>query len=129
MLKKLAVFAATLAFVSGVALWARSANLGDKAPQYDPVPNWVQPPHGFQFGLVTAVATDKDDNLFVFHRGKKPIAVFDKQGKFLRSWGDGEVKTAHGLRLDRDGNVWTTDLGTHQVIKYDPAGKVLLKLG
>ncbi len=66
---------------------------------------WEKVCPGFKFGLVTAVATDKDDNLFVFHRGKQPTVVFDKHGQFLRSWGDGTVKTAHGLRLDGDGNV------------------------
>jgi DNA-binding beta-propeller fold protein YncE len=39
------------------------------------------------------------------------------------------VKTAHGIRIDADGNVWTTDIGNHLVIKYDPQGKVLLTLG
>jgi DNA-binding beta-propeller fold protein YncE len=39
------------------------------------------------------------------------------------------VKTAHGLRIDLEGNVWTTDIGTHQVVKYNPFGKVLLTLG
>jgi DNA-binding beta-propeller fold protein YncE len=129
MLKKIAMFAGCLGLVAGVSLGARPSDQGDKVPEYQPVPNWLQLPKGFQFGLAAAVATDKDDNLFIFHRGKQPIAVFDKAGKFLRSWGDGTVKTAHGLRIDHEGNVWTTDLGTHQVIKYDPMGKVLLTLG
>jgi DNA-binding beta-propeller fold protein YncE len=123
------LFAACVLLTVGLALRTRSASQGDKPPQYQPVPNWPQLPKGFQFGLTTAVATDKDDNLFVFHRGKQPIIVFDKEGKFLRSWGDGTVRTAHGLRIDHEGNVWTTDLSTHQVIKYDPTGKVLLTLG
>jgi DNA-binding beta-propeller fold protein YncE len=129
MLKKFSIFASCVVFVAGVGVAARSNNQGDKVPEYKPVPNFLQLPPGFQFGLVSGVATDKDDNVFVFHRGKQPIAVFDKTGKFLRSWGDDEVKTAHGLRIDHEGNVWTTDLGTHQVIKYDPMGKVLLTLG
>src|SRR5580658_2550928 len=87
MLKKFLVFSACFALVGGVALAARSNNQGDKIPEYTPVPNWLQLPKGFKFGLATAVATDKDDNLFIFHRGKRPIIVFDKTGKFLRSWG------------------------------------------
>ncbi len=129
MLKKLVLFAACLLLTAVLALRTRSADQGDKPPQYQPVPNWPQLPRGFKFGQTTAVATDKDDNLYVFHRGKTPIAVFDRNGKFLRGWGDAAVKTAHGLRIDAAGNIWTTDLGTHQVIKYDPTGKVLLTLG
>jgi DNA-binding beta-propeller fold protein YncE len=127
MTRRLALFALCLALVAGVTLAARPT--GDKVPEYKVVPDALQLPKGFKFGLATAVATDKDDNLFVFHRGKQPISVFDKNGKFLRSWGDAEVDTAHGLRIDGEGNIWTTDLGTHQVIKYDPQGKVLLTLG
>ena len=129
MLKKLLLFSACFALVGGVGLTARSNTQGDKVPEYVPVPGWLQLPKGFKFGLATAVATDKDDNLFIFHRGKQPIAVFDKAGKFVHGWGDREVKTAHGLRIDPEGNIWTTDLSTHQVIKYDPAGKTLLTLG
>jgi DNA-binding beta-propeller fold protein YncE len=127
MLKKLAIFTTCVLLMGGVSLLARTG--GDNAPAYKPVPDFLQLPKDLKLGLTTAVATDKDDNLHVFHRGKRPILVFDKAGKLLRSWGDGLVKTAHGLRIDHEGNVWTTDLGTHEVIKYDPHGKVLLTLG
>jgi DNA-binding beta-propeller fold protein YncE len=55
--------------------------------------------------------------------------VFGPKGKFLRSWGDDLIGSAHGLRIDRDDNVWVTDIGNHRVIKYDREGKVLLQLG
>jgi DNA-binding beta-propeller fold protein YncE len=129
MLKKTAMFSVCVGVLAGVAWGARFGDPGDKVPEYKPVPNWLQLPKDFKFGLATAVATDKDDNLFIFHRGAKPIAVFDKNGKFLRSWGDDNHVDAHGLRIDHDGNVWTTDLSTHLVIKYDPMGKVLMTLG
>jgi DNA-binding beta-propeller fold protein YncE len=129
MIKKFAMFALCLTAVAGVALGARSPSQNEKVPQYVPVPNWLQLPKDFKFGLATAVATDKDDNLFIFHRGKRPISVFDKTGKFLRSWGDDMHEDAHGLRIDHEGNIWTTDLSTHLVIKYDPMGKVLMTLG
>lgn len=125
MLRKSACFVACLVFLGGLALLARTG----EPPMFQPVANWPSLPDGFTFGAITAVATDKEDNVYIFHRGKKPIAVFDKDGKFLRAWGDEHVKTAHGLRIDHEGNVWTTDLGTHQVIKYDAKGTVLLTLG
>ncbi|HYV38429.1 MAG TPA: peptidyl-alpha-hydroxyglycine alpha-amidating lyase family protein [Gemmataceae bacterium] len=129
MIKKYALFSGCIVLLCGVSFAARSPQVGEKVPEYIAVPNWLTLPKNFQFGPVTAVATDKDDNLYIFHRGKRPVAIFDKNGKFLRSWGNREVETAHGLRIDHDGNVWTTDLDTHQVIKHDPNGKVLLKLG
>jgi DNA-binding beta-propeller fold protein YncE len=98
-------------------------------PDYRPVASWPQLPEDVKLGQVSAVATDSADRVYVFHRGKQPILVFDRDGKFLRSWGDDRIKTAHGLRIDRDNNVWVTDIGHHQVMKFDPGGKLLLTLG
>ena len=45
-------------------------------------------------------------NIYVFHRNEAmPIMAFDKNGKFLRAWGQGMFKTTHFLRTDREGNV------------------------
>jgi peptidylamidoglycolate lyase len=54
--------------------------------------------------------------------------VFERDGKFLRSWGDDHLKTPHGLRFDRVDNVWVTDIGNYEVLKFDAAGKLLLVL-
>jgi peptidylamidoglycolate lyase len=35
----------------------------------------------------------------------------------------------HGLTIDSEGNLWLTDVGLHQVFKYDPAGNLLMTLG
>lgn len=128
MFKKLVLASATVTVMAALAFVAPSAP-SEALPEYKPVSDWLQLPEGVTLGGVTAVATDAADRLYVFHRGKQPILVFDKDGKFLRSWGDGQVHTAHGLRLDADGNVWITDIGTHLVTKFDGQGKVLLTLG
>jgi len=57
------------------------------------------------------------------------VVVFDREGRFLRSWGDDHIKMAHGLRIDHDNNVWLTDIGFHQVLKFDTGGKLLMSLG
>ncbi|MBM3841483.1 MAG: hypothetical protein FJ398_26755 [Verrucomicrobia bacterium] len=88
-------------------------------------------PDGWKFGRVSAVATDATGNVYVFQRGKKadPIVVFDAKGKYLRSWGRGMFGNPHGLRVDREENVWVTDNGDHQVMKFTRDGKLLLTLG
>ena len=98
-------------------------------PDYRPVAGWPQLPPGVKLGAVSGVATDAKGQVYVFHRGPKPLLVFDRDGKFVRSWGDEHVKTAHGLRIDADGHVWLTDIGNHQVLKFDADGKLLLALG
>ena len=35
----------------------------------------------------------------------------------------------HGLTVDFEGNVWVTDVGLHQAIKFDQQGNQLLALG
>ncbi len=129
MLKKTIVSLASLLLVVAAAVFATSADTTEGLPRYQPAAQWLQLPDNIKLGPVAAVATDSAGRVYLFHRGKQPILAFDRDGKFLRSWGDDLVKTAHGLRVDGDDNVWITDIGTHLVIKFDPKGKVLLTLG
>src|SRR6266540_3537978 len=80
----------------------------DTFPEYRPVAGWPRLPSKVELGPVSAVATDAKDRVYVAHRGPKPVLVFDRDGTFLRSWGDDHIKTVHGLRIDPDGNVWVT---------------------
>jgi DNA-binding beta-propeller fold protein YncE len=86
-------------------------------------------PEGLSLGAVSGVATHASGNVLVFHRGPRPVLVFDAAGNFVRSFGDGLFDSAHGLRVDPDGNVWATDNANHTVVKFDRAGKVLLTIG
>lgn len=88
-------------------------------------------PDGWKFGRVSAVTTDSKGEVYVFHRGKRadPVIVFDAKGNYLRSWGRGEFGNPHGIRVDRDDNVWTVDNGDHTVQKWTREGKLLLTLG
>lgn len=91
--------------------------------------DFPQLPAGWTFGAVSGVTTDAQGDVLLFHRGDHPILVFDKQGKFRRSFGDSLFTSAHGLRVDSGGNIWVTDNGNHTVIKFSHDGKVLLSLG
>ena len=89
-------------------------------------------PEGWTFGRVSAVATDSNGQVFVFHRGDAadPIIVFDSTGKYLRSFGaDQDFANEHGLRIDRYDNVWVTDNGNHRVMKFTNDGELLMSLG
>lgn len=88
-------------------------------------------PAGWRFGRVSAVAVDSSGLVYVFQRGEAadPILVFDKEGKFVRSWGRGLFGRRHGIRVDPEDNVWVTDYGDHQVMKFTKEGRLLLTLG
>lgn len=98
--------------------------------KYQMVDPWAQVPNGPAWGSgVTWVAVDAKQNVFVLRRRSPNVLVFDAAGKFLRSWGDGLFKWAHGLRVDRGGFIWATDGQDHLVYKFSPDGKILLTLG
>jgi sugar lactone lactonase YvrE len=90
---------------------------------------FVKFPAEIEVGAVSAVAVDKEDNVFVLQRGKEPLLMFDKDGKFIRAWGAGLFKVPHGLRVDHGGRIWTTDNGNHVLRRFDREGKLLTTLG
>jgi len=112
-----------LAFAASVAI------LTAAEPAYTPVPDFPQLPTDLELGAATGVEMDREGNLLVFHRNKTPILVLTPEGKFLRSFGADFFDSAHGLRCDPEGAIWTTDNKNHTVIKFSPVGEALLTLG
>ena len=117
-----------------LAIIATASSVFAQTPSttYTVVENWAQFPDGItKWGGATGVDIDpRNGNIYVFHRNEAmPIMAFDRNGKFIRAWGQGMFKTTHFLRTDRDGNVWVTDRGDHQVFKFSPEGKLLMTLG
>ena len=101
------------------------------APELDYVvaPTAVTLPAGVTMGPTAAVAFDGKGHLFVLTRGAQAFFEFDPDGQFVRAFGDGLFTRSHGLRIDRDGNLWATDVGGHVVMKLNAKGEVLLTLG
>ena len=106
-----------------------SVILGSGEHRYRVVENWAKLPDGWEFRDVAAVAVDSKDRIYVFNRGQHPMIVFDRDGNFLRSWGEGLFSRAHGIHIDSDDNLYCTDDGDHTVRKTTTEGKVLLTIG
>jgi DNA-binding beta-propeller fold protein YncE len=106
-----------------------SAVLGSGEHRYRVVENWAKLPDKWELMDVAAVAVDSKDQVYVFNRGEHPMIVFDRQGNFLRSWGEGVFKRAHGLHIDAHDNLYCTDDGDHTVRRCTPMGKVELTIG
>ena len=103
--------------------------VGEGEWTYEPVENWAKLPPGWRFKEIGAVGTDGRDNVYVFNRGEHPMIVFDREGNFLRSWGEGVFPRAHGLHMGPDDTVWLTDDADHTVRQCTLDGRVLLTLG
>ena len=97
-------------------------------------------------GNPAGIGIDSHQNIIVFHRAErkwpmigvmpvtlipsKTIIIFDRQtGSIINSWGDNLFIMPHGLTVDKDDNIWVTDVGLHQVFKFTHDGKLLMKLG
>jgi DNA-binding beta-propeller fold protein YncE len=90
---------------------------------------WANVPTGWTWIEVTAVAIDSRDRVFVFNRGDHPVMVFDRNGEFLESWGEGLFERPHGITIGPDDCVYCTDDLDHTVKKFTPEGRLLLTLG
>jgi DNA-binding beta-propeller fold protein YncE len=96
---------------------------------YEADDHWAQLPTGWNWSEVAAVATDSQDRVFVFNRGDHPIIVFNRDGSFIRSWGEGLFARPHGIFIGPDDAVYCTDDLDHTVKKFSPEGELLLTLG
>jgi hypothetical protein len=112
---------------------ARLRSLLDAAPQHilSPVEFHVRTPvAGWELGMVSSIAVDRNGAVYLLHRGAKadPVEVFNPEGRVLRSWGKGLFKTPHSIRIDPQGNVWTVDAESSVVLKFTPEGRQLLRI-
>lgn len=146
-------------------------NVSKRTPADIALPNpyqrnetFFQWPAGRKLGAISAIDMDKDgSSIWVVERcgGQDncigshvdPIVEFDRTGKVVRHFGADMIVYPHGVHVDRDGNIWATDLQSNvdrpaprpgqpaeivppdrkpngaQVLKFSPQGKLLLRLG
>src|SRR3984885_5904338 len=126
-----------LAFIA-VSPWHACAQVSAVAPSpfqavpelpYRVLTNFFKFPKAMIAGEASAVAVNAKGHIFLFQRTKPMLAEYDEKGNFVQSIGEGLFSHPHGLRIDADGNLWTTDDGSHLVLKLGPSGNVLLVLG
>src|SRR5262245_14476010 len=96
------------------------------------VPNFFKLPPNVYFGQGIGIAPNSKGHVFVYTRsGETRLFEFDQNGAFVREIGQGlyGLLFAHAVRVDKDDNVWVVDEGSNMVIKFSPAGRVVLTIG
>ncbi len=96
---------------------------------YDVITNWGRLPAGWSFGSVPNGACDSHGRVYVFSRSEHPVIVFDSDGKFLGSWGEGVFSRPHGILITADDIAYCTDDKDHTVRKFKLDGTLLMTLG
>jgi DNA-binding beta-propeller fold protein YncE len=78
------------------------------------------------------VATNSKGHIFVYTRSQETrLFEFDAKGNYIREIGEGlyGLVFAHAVRVDPQDNIWVVDEGSNMVIKFNPAGRVVMVLG
>ncbi|MEZ4524278.1 MAG: hypothetical protein R3A46_21985, partial [Thermomicrobiales bacterium] len=90
---------------------------------------WGAAPPGIPLDVVSQVAVDSQDNVYVAQRIDPPVVVFDNAGNYVRTWGTGIITDAHGICVTPDDTVLVIDRDAHQVLGFSPEGELLLRIG
>jgi DNA-binding beta-propeller fold protein YncE len=96
---------------------------------FDLVEGWERLPEGMRHLDVASVIVDAEDRVHLFTRHDSMIMVFERDGTFVRSWGEGIFTGTHGLTLGPDGAYYCVDYLDHTLRKFSPDGELLLTLG
>jgi DNA-binding beta-propeller fold protein YncE len=105
-------------------------------------PDYFTLPGDVQFGEISAVTTNSKGHVFILSRSNAKgdihggsatqVFEFDEKGKYVGEWGRDVYSFGygHGIRVDKDDNVWVVDKGTDMVTEFNHATKkVMMVLG
>jgi len=109
--------------------------------RFESVPDYFQYPSEMNLGELSGVAVNSKGHVFMISRSNTSgpifnaiatqLLEFDEKGKFVREIGKGVYGFgyAHGVRIDRDDNMWVVDKGTDVIMRFNPLGHVTMVLG
>lgn len=89
---------------------------------------------GGQFNFPTFAAIDSKDNVYIVDSQNFRVQVFDKDGKFIRMWGEvgdvaGKFARPKGIGIDSDDNVYIIDTIFENIQIFDKEANILLFFG
>jgi len=98
---------------------------------YEALDSWPKLPDGVTLVETPGVAVNSRDEVYALTRNpKNPVVVFDRDGNFLRSFGEGTfTDRAHGILVGADDSIWCADDGTHTITKFTSSGELVMTLG
>src|SRR6185437_8645860 len=81
------------------------------------------------FGLVSGIACDSQDRVFVFQRLPNPrLLILSREGELQGEWGEGQFKHPHGIFIKSD-QLYLTDRDTQLVTQWTLEGELVRSWG
>jgi len=138
-----------LFLAAALAILASALRAQTSIPEipYDSAPNLLKLPEHIHMGEAVGVATNSKGNIFVYTRtgsanvtlggsrafthGGARLLEFSPNGAFVREIGQGlyAFLFAHAVRIDPQDNIWIVDEGSNMIVKFNPAGRVVMTMG
>ena len=132
----------------------RQSAAGRAMPVFEVQRDWPQLPNAWMLGVVSSIAVDKHDQVWLLHRPESvdaslrqraapPVVVLNAKGEFVRAWGGpGQgfdwPETLHGISVDHQDRVWITGVtyiptpkmvSDDMLLKFSSEGKFLMQIG
>jgi DNA-binding beta-propeller fold protein YncE len=121
-----------------------SGTTARQMPQFQVDPAWPKLPGKWVLGLVSNVAVDAQDHVWILQRpdtapkgmAAPPVLEFDAAGNFVQGWGGPAAgyewpEQEHGIAFDQKGNLWLggSDQKDSQLLKFTRDGKFVMQIG
>jgi hypothetical protein len=107
--------------------------LGVANYQYEAIENW---PEIDIPGVASDVATDSEGRVYIatrtayeFDSRAGMVMVFDRDGKFLRSFGDDKLRCPHHIWISSDDEIYLADSFDHVIRHYNLGGELIEVIG
>ena len=98
--------------------------------KYELVDSWPNMPRYWEFAVASDVYVNSKDELHVFSRGLHPLTIWDKDGNFISSWGEGTFSNnEHGIYITKEDTIWLVDSWFHIATEHNPDGTLIRTIG
>src|SRR5512134_2486134 len=117
---------------------AKRPIVGAGAHRYEVIHDWGQLPKHISYGNTHGVCVDAQGQVYIHHtvhassQTDDTMVVFDRKGRFVRSWGRDFKGGAHGLHIRKEGRdefLYLCDTKRAVVVKTDLDGRVAWTVG
>ena len=121
----------------------RAGAVAATVTRYEEVKDWPSLPANVHLGEAAGVAVDSNGHVLIFHRPGRGfdlkettklteptvLEIDANTGKLISSWGANMFLVPHGISVDKQNNVFLTDVSLQQVFKFTHDGNLIFALG